>query len=300
MSGKIKIALCLFGLPRCSRVTIPSLESNIIDLLRKCGELEVYYHLFFQEKIENPRSGESGDLDSSNYDFINPYKGILEPPPKVEGSSLYQILVDKGDDCGDNGKSMKNLLMQLHSLSTVGKQALASQPDVMVFARPDLLYHNPINTKIIQYVSRNPKACAIPDWHWFKGCNDRFAICGKAIGEDYFSRQKWIPEFCPKAKKFFQSEALLRYALKKGKAQLIAIPLNASRVRLGGMIKEELIDQCRWTPSNVFRFYLKRIYNRIKREENRDAPPLYRPNSRDILIDYWRAWMRYQMINRLL
>ena len=65
MKRRPTIAVALYGLPRCSAVTVPSIEKQILAPLRRCGNVRVFYHLFLQDRIDNVRSSEAGPLDPS-------------------------------------------------------------------------------------------------------------------------------------------------------------------------------------------------------------------------------------------
>ena len=151
-----------------------------------------------------------------------------------------------GDRYGDGGASIRNLLLQLHSLAAVTSLASQDQPDMVVFARPDLLYHNPINPDVIHHVLRHPRVCAIPGWQWFHGCNDRFAICGREAAGAYGTRGMILAEYCRQSSKPLSSEGLLRFALLRAGISIVALPLRASRVRLGGKIRPEQFTGCCW------------------------------------------------------
>ncbi len=62
MKRRATVAVALFGLPRCSAVTVPSIETQILAPLHCFGDVRVYYHLFRQDRIDNPRSGEAGQV----------------------------------------------------------------------------------------------------------------------------------------------------------------------------------------------------------------------------------------------
>ena len=151
MKRRPTIAVALYGLPRCSAVTVPSIEKQILAPLRRCGDVRVYYHLFLQERIDNPRSGEAGPLEPSNYEFVRAYDGRLEPPPDVGDSADYRLARQRGDRYGDDGVSVRNLLLQLHSLAAVASLAERDSPDVVVFVRPDLLYHDPTEPHVVRH-----------------------------------------------------------------------------------------------------------------------------------------------------
>ena len=268
MKRRPKIAVALYGLPRCSAVTVPSIERQILSPLRRCGDVRVYYHLFLQDRIDNPRSGEAGPLDRSNYEFVRPYEGRLERPPDLVDSADYRLVLQRGDSYGDDGASLKNLFLQLHSLAAVASLASQDDPDVVVFVRPDLLYHDPVEPHVVRHAFRHPRVCAIPGWQWYRGCNDRFAICGREAAEFYANRGAHLIEFCRRRSRPIESEEILLQALRRERLSIVALPLRASRVRLGGLIRhEQFIGRCLRRPRPLFHLWRARAaYALIRRD----------------------------------
>ena len=267
MKRQPTIAVALYGLPRCSAITVPSIESQILAPLRRCGDVRVYYHLFLQDRIDNVRSSEAGPLDPSNYEFAKAYEGRLEQPPDLVDSTDYQVARQCGDRYGDDGISVRNLLLQLHSLAAVASLARQDDPDVVVFARPDLLYHDPIEPHVVRHALRHPRVCALPGWQWYYGCNDRFAICGREAAAVYANRRRLLAEFCGAHNRPLESEELLLEALRRERLSIVAVPLRASRVRLGGAIRhEQFAGRCIGRPGPLFALWRARLtYALIRR-----------------------------------
>jgi len=235
----MRIALCLFGIPRCSSITIPSLGQNVMAPLKACGELKVFYHLYQQDQVVNPRSGEQGSLGPENYAFTCAYEGMLESPVDGPDQALAAELCAYGNAFDDQGGSLKNLLLQLHSLKRVTELAQAHAPDVCVFARPDLLYHDPLPVAVIRHAARNPLACAIPDWQWWSGRNDRFAVAGRGIYPAYGRRLERALAYCQAGPRPLAPETLLRFVLLENRAEVLGMPFRATRVRLQGKQVQE-------------------------------------------------------------
>jgi hypothetical protein len=273
MNRRPKVAVALYGLPRCSAVAAPSIETQIIAPLREWAEVRVYYHLFLQQRIDNPRSGEFGELDPANYDFVRNYEGRLESPPDVTNTPMYNALQQRGDRYGDGGKSIRNLLLQLHSLAEVGALAMSADPDVVVYARSDLQYHDPIEMDVIRYAFHHPKVCALPGWQWWYGCNDRFAICGRAAAPLYAHRGMLLENYCRRTRQPLEAEELLMYALRCGRLSVVALPLRASRVRLGGRLQDETFTGRTLRYRGFLGLYWARLaYTMIPRTDSGIAP----------------------------
>jgi hypothetical protein len=207
--------------------------------LRACGELKVFYHLYSQDQVVNPRSGEQGGLEPENYAFARAYEGRLESPVDGPDQVLAAELSAYGNAFDDQGGSLKNLLLQLHSLKRVTGLAQAWGADVAVFARPDLLYHDPLPLAILRHAARHPLACAIPDWQWWSGRNDRFAVCGGGIYRAYGMRLESALAYCRQGPRPLAPETLLRFVLLENGAEVLGMPFRATRVRLQGKMVQE-------------------------------------------------------------
>ncbi len=263
-----RISVVLFGVPRCSAVTVPSIETQILAPLRRCGVLSVTYHLFRQQRIDNPRSGEAGDLDPSNYDFLASYRGTLETPPDLRGGEDYRALSQRGDRWGNDAATLHNSLCQLHSLASSWEAVQQDDPDVVVFLRPDLLYHDPIAPDIVRGVAGQSSTAVVPGWQWHHGCNDRFAICGRLAAEAYATRGRLIGDWLRSCREPFESEALLAFAFRQSGVGVVAMPLRASRVRLGGhVVDEPFTCRCLTSPAVRLRLWRARLAYGLMRHQ---------------------------------
>ena len=247
---------------------MPSIESRMLEPLRRCGRVRVTCHLLHQRRIDNPRSGETGDLDPSNYDVLASYAGQRETPPDLRDSAAYRAIRQHGDRWGGDGASLHNALLQLHALESAWDRVRMDASDVIVYLRPDLLYHDSLDPGIVRHVARHPSVCALPGWQWHRGCNDRFAVCGPRAAEVYATRAHLIEEWCRGHRGPFEPEALLAFALRRGNVHVVAMPLRASRVRLGGRVHDErFTGRCLESPGVRLRLWQARLAYTLLRFE---------------------------------
>ncbi|MCQ4301008.1 hypothetical protein NAV11_13905 [Pseudomonas songnenensis] len=276
----MRIALAYFGLPRNSSVCFPSIEKNIYRRLPSGAQVESFYHFYEPLLINNPRSRELGVLGEENYRAFNDMLGILE----VTGECLerwdFERIKSYGDVWGDEFKSLSNLVHQLNSLHAVTSRVDDYEPDVVIFLRPDLLYHDALPDFVLPAVLARPNAIYIPHWQWWNGLNDRFAICGRAVYGAYGRRIEQVLPFCKVLGRGLHSERLLRFAMTQAGAKIRTLEMRASRVRVGGEIVEESFSSKR----------------SMGRRENRLALPLARMRA---CIDHfhygWSSALRRSM-----
>jgi hypothetical protein len=239
----MKIAVCFFGITRSLSYTISSIESNLLAPCKRIGETENLCHFFRLSVIDNPRSGEKGVLAPDEQALLAPSWLHLEQPEKFLSESPLQQIFDYGDAWGDDFKSLNNLLHQLHSIKMVTQAALAADFDCVVFARPDLLYHDSIRRPLGRVLrsKHNTEVC-LPDWqHWEGGYNDRFAICkGKQAIQAYGNRIDMALDYCRNCGAPLHAENLLKHALRSNEIPVSLMTVKASRVRFDGTLKNEI------------------------------------------------------------
>lgn len=234
----MKIALAFFGLPRGTALTWPAIERHLVAPLAAAGDLSVRYHLWRQPWIRNPRSREDHPQDEANYRPFLAHVGALQQRPP-QAPEPFDRLRPRGDAWQDGFHSLANLVLQLHSLMAVTEQLVAVQPDVVVFARPDLLYHAALPRDHVARVQADPDAILLPEWECWGGFNDRFAICGARAWRAYGGRLLLADHFCERTGRPMHAETFLRYALGFAGVSVGTIGLRASRVRVDGRIEAE-------------------------------------------------------------
>jgi hypothetical protein len=235
----MKITVAFYGIPRCTRISAPSIETHLLEPLRSLGDVAVVHHLWKLDQVRSARSGENTALSEDAYDYFAGFAGVIEPAEAFEEGNEFKSWKRFGDPFNDNFGSLRNLMHQLQSLKRVTAQVKKMNPDVVVFARPDLQYHDDISLSACRFAARFPKACVVPIWNWWAGFNDRFAICGKAAFEAYGTRVDRAIEFAQSSGRSIHSESLVKHTLRKNRVWTLAIPLTASRVRADGTVRQE-------------------------------------------------------------
>ena len=235
-----RIAIGFFGVTRSLKWTLPSIQENILRPARELGEVRLFAHLYRQTHISNPRSGEDDALDPEEYRLLECDEVTLEEPGHCLQAARYEWVLSHGDAFHDDGKSLANLIHQLHSLQVVGSMIEKWQPEIVVLARPDLDYQDNFRKVISAQIRRGPKAITIPDWQWYGGYNDRVAICGRDAFKAYTNRIDNIPAYLAKTGGPLPAERFLRFSLHLHGILPVGVPLRARRTRANGyMLLEE-------------------------------------------------------------
>ncbi len=230
----LKVAVVFFGITRALRLTLPSITQNLVDPARAIArEVRLYGHFFRQTAISNPRSGESGALDPEEYRLLALDEVELEEPgPCLE---LYPVdeMQAKGDIWRDDFASFRNLVHQLHSLKRVTLMAEAFGPDIVIFARPDLLYHDSAAEHLDMLGRAHRSFVLVPDWSQWFGHNDRFALVkGAEAVAAYGKRADRMGAYCARGKRL-HSERFLKHSLTGQRVR--TMHMRASRIRANGL-----------------------------------------------------------------
>ncbi|WP_339868278.1 hypothetical protein [Pseudohongiella nitratireducens] len=249
---KLKIAICFFGITRSLSYTVDSIVNNIISDAEKVGEVKKFGHFFAQKEIRNARSNEFVELDVEEYKLLDFDHIEIEKPELFLDGSDFELVKSYGDGWGDNFNSVRNLFHQLYSLDRVTSAALDWDPDITIFVRPDLHYHDRFLNSIKFANQSIIPTVFLPSWqHWLGGYNDRFAICAHRHAIiAYGSRYHSILDFCERNQCPLHSELLLRHALNKSNLRVKFFNIKATRVRANGESNNE----------SFIPYYLDNIY----------------------------------------
>lgn len=240
----MKIAIAFYGIPR-STLSYPSIEQKIFSTLPKDAEVKIFYHLYDQAIISNKRSGENSIIEKAAYAPFLEHNGELELPGNCLEKWQFEQVKSFGDTWNDEYQSLSNLLHQLNSLFEVTTQIDKFGPDMVLFLRPDLIYHDSPPSTIYSYLFRNQSAVFVPSWQWWGGYNDRFAFCGKEAYSIYGKRITQVIQFCEQNKKSLNSEELVKFVLDSKKLNIYPLNVRASRARVDGTVKKEIFSSYR-------------------------------------------------------
>lgn len=239
-----RIAVCFFGITRSLSHTLPSIEANMLGPAQATGcHVRRHAHFFDQAQIDNPRTGESGVLVQGEHDLLNLDQVTLEAPGDCLTQWDFEGLKSFGDFWGTDFTSLRNLVHQLHSLNRVTGAALADGADIVIFARPDLEYHDSLAKPLraaVRAAQAGQTGVWLPWWQAWFGRNDRFAICvGQATIKAYGTRVTRMRDFCEQGPRPMHAEAFLSFVLEDAGVQVHPIGQRASRIRAGGQRADE-------------------------------------------------------------
>ncbi|EIK96959.1 hypothetical protein PMM47T1_09876 [Pseudomonas sp. M47T1] len=268
----MKVAVAFFGIPRNSEICFPSIEQNLLAQLPANSEVKCFYHLYKIDEVRNLRSGEQGELRGDNYDAFQAMTGVLDSTDGVLERWDFARVKAQGDTWADDFASLRNLIYQLNSLHKVTAMMESFDPDFVVFARPDILYHTPLPAYVFKRAQARRLNVYIPEWQWWGGLNDRFAICGRDAYRAYGKRIEQIFQFCEATGRKLHSERLLKWVLQQAGTKVCTMDTTASRVRITGEFAEESFSPKRGMgrrENRYFQFFARLRTWRDKRLKDR-------------------------------
>lgn len=232
----MKVAVCVGGFLRSMSDCWPSVESGLLAPLRNHqAECDIHLALSFsRERVENPRSGESGFAEHRVPTEVEATSTSLTEQSLIDEAIALELTAAQrqGNAWPDDpsGVALLNALRFLFVIKELSLKIRRRNYDLVVFIRPDLELMEAID--VVAYGIEFPRSVCVPSWHSFGGFNDRFAI-GDAISMNvYLSRWDQLRSWLLKGETF-HSERYLASALKGLEVNPV-ISQKLVRVRLGG------------------------------------------------------------------
>mgnify|MGYP006273615059 CR=1 FL=1 len=238
-----KIAITLFGITRSLDFTIGTIDDNVISAAHALGDVRIFAHFWDEKHISNPRTGESGDLAAEASSLIQADQCLIEDPDDAEVARLIQLLRRNPDLHDDGYRSLRNLAYQLVSIDRACNLTKAWEPDITVFIRPDLAYHDTFMPALEQALKRSKDCIMLPSWQAHGGYNDRYAICvGTRARAAWGNRVHHVDRYLAKGYPM-NAERYLRYHLRRSGVGVLHVPMRATRIRFGGEVQiEDFVD----------------------------------------------------------
>lgn len=237
---KIRVALRIVGLNRSLSHTAESIHRSLIKPLsnRRFISFDAELVCIHPEGlITNSRSNELGFPEQEIPDVLSAVNVKSVPQRLLEDriDEKVALILSAGDLYGDDGKSIRNALLFYEALS-IAKDSLHDDTDVVIFARPDVLYAGRLyifwRVLLVFLLGKFGYPTAlVPSWGSFGGFNDRFAVFPHEFTPAYLGRREKVSDW-PAAMPF-SSEGFLDFSMV-GKRLTRSIYTPMVRVRLGG------------------------------------------------------------------
>lgn len=237
---KKKIAVCYFGLTRCTKKVYQSHFEHVFNPLRDHNiDYDVFMHTWELKGKQRVWENEIDvAIDYDEYKLLNPNYYKIESQDTFTnnldfGQYFYKKVFEEIGHC-DEGEWLPllvlNHLCALESQKRVTDMVLASgqQYDYVMYIRPDVLVHNSLPIEPI--LQLKGKEILIPDFEHCEGYNDRFAILPYDKAPIYGKRIDQIANF-RKTQGRIVSEKYVKYVCRKNRLRVRLIDFFFTIVR---------------------------------------------------------------------
>jgi hypothetical protein len=250
-----RVAIVYYGLLRSVQYTMPNIELNVYEPLRKANiEFETYCHNYVfppNFKYNNPRARELNQtLDPEPNAILKANHYIEDNQLDIMKSLDLASYRTHGDPWPSSKyQSLNNYILALYSRKKIthylAEKLTSGQVapyDYIFFMRSDVIYEAPLPiTQLLDLLTRK-HMCLIPNFQHHTGLNDRMFIASQDLalryGQDYFDKLLELSSDMLLHSESVNKHFILNYL----KAIPVLIPVYFSRVRSTGEIKKELYE----------------------------------------------------------
>lgn len=171
----MKIALCLSGHLRSYEQTWRALKTFVLDTLSPDVFIHTWDTVGASHHIDNHTVKQKTlQVLPKIQDIYKPKNIIIEPLIKRNGEKYRKYLID--DRC-PNG--VVNMFYKIHKANLLCEdfcKSLDYKYDIIVRARPDLLFQNYINSDDLERATNDSSLLFVPKNGHYGGINDQFAF----------------------------------------------------------------------------------------------------------------------------
>jgi len=222
------IAICFWGICRSTDITIESIKRCLYEPLTKAGHTyHVYIHTFsLSTKLNNPRSAEHNiTLNNTLYQVLEPTRVLVEEQNSVDSTLNAPLYQTQTDPWFNNYITHTNHVRALYSLMQVTSMWSETVYDRVIYARPDVQFHNPLN---LEWLNVDKNTIVLPNFHGHP-INDRFALGSPNVMKIYGSRFKQALDYSKINP--LHSETYLAYILESHNIVINPVLFNFCRIR---------------------------------------------------------------------
>jgi hypothetical protein len=234
----MKVALAFWGLTRSLKYTIDSINTKILNILKKHNiDYKIFMHTWtVNSAYNNTRSKETNiKLDNEEYKLLSPDYFDSHDQDEFKKNINFKAFRTHKDPWDTNYETVDNFICAMFSKSRCTKLIENSNEtfDYVIFLRPDCLYQTNLDISFLKIVNNN--TICIPNFGLYEGkFNDRFCITNMATYQlygDVFSKL-----FMYSKKYQLHSETFHYNIIKYEKINIKLINFQFKRVRANGKI----------------------------------------------------------------
>lgn len=240
----MKIALCFWGIMRSTKFTHQNIKNKIYTPLQEMGHTyRVYIHTYeIKGRYTNKRAQETlSEINANDAHLLCPDVFQIDCQDEFDNTHDIKDYLTKGDPWNNGGASLQNVLRYLNSQKRVFElvnKDTENEFDIVILLRPDVHYIDVISQEIMDKCAKlHSNEILIPNFHHFKGLNDRMAIGGLNVISLYANRLDKALDYSKE--KWLHSESFLKDVLVGEKIKWKWIDYKFKRVRCDGRIVDK-------------------------------------------------------------
>jgi hypothetical protein len=233
----MKVALAFWGLTRSLKYTIDSINTKILNILKKHNiEYKIFMHTWNVNSIyTNTRSNETNiKLDNEEYKLLSPDYFETHDQDEFKKNINLKAFRRHKDPWNTKYETVDNFICAMFSKSRCTQLIKNSNEnfDYIIFLRPDCMYLNDFDISFFKLV--NDKSICIPNFSLHNNFNDRFCLTNmttyKLYGHVFSQLFKYSKKYP------LHSETFHYNIIKYNKVDIKLINFQFSRVRANGFI----------------------------------------------------------------
>jgi hypothetical protein len=233
----MKVALAFWGLTRSLKYTIDSINTKILNILKKHNiEYKIFMHTWtINSTYNNTRSQEKNIiLDNEEYKLLSPNYFESHDQDEFKKKINFKAFRNHKDPWNTKYETVNNFICAMFSKSRCTQLIKNSNEnfDYIIFLRPDCMYLTDFNISFFNLV--NNQTICIPNFALYNNFNDRFSLTNMTTYQlygDVFSKL-----FKYSKKHPLHSETFHYDIIKSNKLHIKLINFHFSRVRANGFI----------------------------------------------------------------
>jgi len=223
-----RVCICFFGLIRYGKKTIPSIEKNILNQLKKFDiDYDVYLHTYDLTVVNCPRNNENNvKIDNTEWRNLHPFSYKVTNQQDFDRHFDFNWFSQYGWTQGvRNKESFYNMFRQMNSLKEVTNlwEQKNRYYDLYLYFRPDMEYVTPLLVEDLFQYFNQPNVFLLPPFgNTEKGGQycDFYAIGCKETMRIYGNRMDYAYDFITEGggiykQKQFHTESFVFYIAKR-------------------------------------------------------------------------------------
>ena len=243
---QLKFCICFFGVvSRSLEFTINSINKNILNVLSQNNiKTDIFVHDMIVKQFISNRAGDNNTIkdNSKLLESLNCNNLFYDKTEQIEFDREFNWKKTiKYGYMENNYNTHQNAIRQLYSLKKVTHmwQNKNKKYDLYIYLRPDLLYINKIDIKMILNTLLHTPYLGTPNWHRWGGINDRIYMGNKHIMDIIGNRLDYVEDYINKKNTFYHPEKFLKYITVRNNIKCITVDLKGKRVRSNGKTVDE-------------------------------------------------------------